>query len=56
MINNLPANVGDLSSIPGWRISPREGNGHHLQYSFLGNSINRGASQASVHGVMESLT
>ena len=56
VINNPPANVGDLSSVPGWRISPREENGHHLQYSFLESPMNSGTSQGSVHGVMESLT
>ena len=32
VVNNLPANAGDtreMSSIPGLRRSPREGNGNH---------------------------
>ena len=36
MVNNLPANAGDVSSIPG--KSPGVGNGNPLQYSCLGNS------------------
>ena len=32
----------DMDSIPGLRRSPREGNGKLLQYSFLGNPIDRG--------------
>ena len=31
--------------------SPGEGNGNPLQYSCLGNSIDRGAWRATVHGV-----
>ena len=34
---NLPANAGDVGSIPGWRRSPGEVNGNPLQYSCLGN-------------------
>ena len=34
-------NVGDLSSIPGSGRSPREGNGKLLQYSCLGNPMDR---------------
>ena len=37
-------NVGDLSSIPGSRRSPGEGNGNPLQYSCLENPMDRGAS------------
>ena len=42
---------GDLGSIPRLGRSPREGNGNPLQYSCLGNPMDRGASQATVHGV-----
>ena len=35
--------VGDLGSIPWCGRSPREGNGNPLQYSCLGNSMDRGA-------------
>ena len=39
-------NVGDLSSIPGLRRSPEEGNGNLLQYSCLENPMGRGLCQA----------
>ena len=45
----------DEGSIPGWGISPGEGNGNSLQYSCLENSMNRGVWQATVHGVAEEL-
>ena len=35
--------TGDLGLIPGFRRSPGEGNGNPLQYSFLENSMDRGA-------------
>ena len=38
-------------SIPGWERSPREVNGNPLQYSCLENPMDRGAWQATVHGV-----
>ena len=44
-------NVGNLNLIPGSGRAPGGGNGNLLQYSCLGNSMNRGASQATVHGV-----
>ena len=47
-------NAGDLSSIPGSRRNPGEGNGYPLQYSGLENSMDRGAWQATVHGVAKS--
>ena len=47
----LPANAGDTGSIPGWGISPGEGNGRPLKYSRLGNPMDRGAWRATVHGV-----
>ena len=43
--------AGDLGSIPGSGRSPGEGNGNPLQYSCLGNSMDRGAWWATVHGV-----
>ena len=48
--------AADLSSIPGWGRSPREGNGYPLQYSCLENSMDRGAWRATVHGDTKSLT
>ena len=43
-------NAGDASLIPGPGRSPGEGNGNPLQYSCLGNSMIRGALQATVYG------
>ena len=43
-------NAGDVGSIPGLGRSPGEGNGNPLQYSCLGNLMDRGAWQAMVHG------
>jgi len=48
------ANAGDVGLIPGSRISPGEGNGNQLQYSYLGNTMDRGAWQAVVHVVARS--
>ena len=47
-------NAGDLGSIPGLGRSPGEGNGYPLQYYCLGNSVDRGAWWALVHGVTKS--
>ena len=35
-------NAGDPGSIPGWGRSPGKGNGYPLQYSYLGNPMERG--------------
>ena len=59
VVKNLPANAGytrDAGSIPGSGRSPGEGNGTPLQYSCLGNPMDRGAWQAIVHGVAKSQT
>ena len=32
VVKTLPANVGDLGSVPGWGRSPGEGNGNPHQY------------------------
>ena len=48
---NPPANTGDMGSIPGLGKSPGGGNGNPLQYSCLGNVMDRGAWGATVHGV-----
>ena len=50
------ANVGDLGSIPGLERSPGEGNSNPLQYSCLGNPMDRGAWQTTVHGAAKSQT
>ena len=52
----LAYSVEDLSSIPGSGRSPGEGTGYSLQYSCLENSMDRGAWQATVHGVAKSRT
>ena len=49
-------NVGDLGSIPGWGRSPGEGNGNPLQHSYLENSMDGGASEATVHGAAKNWT
>ena len=49
-------NAGDLGWIPGSGRSPGEGNGNPLQYSLLENSMDRGAWQATVHGVAKNRT
>ena len=41
MVNNLPANAGDAVSTPGLGRSPGEVNGNLLQYSCLGNRMDR---------------
>ena len=49
-------NSGDLDLIPGLGRSSGKGNGYLLQYSCLENSMDRGAWQATVHGVPKSQT
>ena len=51
MVENLPVNAGDSGLIPGSGRSPGEGNGNPLQYSCLGNPMDRGAWQGTVHRV-----
>ena len=51
VVKNLPANAGDAGSIPGMGKSPGEGNGNPLQYSCLGNPIDREAWCATVQEV-----
>ena len=45
------SSVGDPSWISGLGRCPGEGNGNPLQYSCLGNPMNRGAWGATIHGV-----
>ena len=56
VVKNLPTSAGDVSSIPGSRRSSGEGNGNPLQYSWLGNPMDRGARWAIAHGVAKSQT
>ena len=53
-VKNLPANGGDVGSIPGLGRYPGEGNGNPLQYSSLDNPMDRGAWQATVVGSQKS--
>jgi len=57
VVTNPPVNAGDirdLSSIPGWGRSPGVGHDNLLQCSWLEKPMDRGASQATVHKVVES--
>ena len=56
VVKNLPANAGDMGLISGLRSSPGVGNGNPLQHSCLENPMDRGAWQATVHGVTKSWT
>ena len=54
MVKNLPGKAGDTRGtglIPGLGGSPGGGNGNPLQYSCLGNAMDRGAWRATVHSV-----
>ena len=48
--------MGDPGSFPGLGRSQAEGNGNPLQYSCLENPMDRGAWEATVHGVAKSRT
>ena len=56
MVKNPPANVGEEGLILESGRSLGEGNGNILQYSCLGNPMDRGAWQATVHGSTKSWT
>ena len=59
VVSNLLANAGDaraMGSIRGPERSSRVGHGKSLQYSSLGNSMDRGAWWATAHGVAKSWT
>ena len=47
-------NAGELDAMSGLRRSPGEGHGYPLQYSYLANSMDRGAWWVTVHWVAES--
>ena len=58
MVNNLPANAGDIRGvglIPGSGRSPGGRLGNPLQYSCLENSMNTGAWQSTVRGLAKEL-
>ena len=50
---NPPANTGDADSVPEWGRSPGGGNGYPLQYSCLGNPMDRGVWWATVPAVLK---
>ena len=59
VVKNPPASARDIrdtGSIPGSGRSPGGGYGNPLQYSCLENPMDRGAWQATVHGVAKSQT
>ena len=51
VVRNPPANAGDAGLTPGLGRSPGEENGNPVWYSFLENSMDRGAWQATVMGL-----
>ena len=55
VVKNPPANAGNADLIPESRRSPAEENDNPFWYSCLENSIDRGAWQATVHGVTKKL-
>ena len=56
MVKNLPANAEDVGSISGSGRSPGRGHGNPLQYSCLGNPMDREAWWATIHGVAKNWT
>ena len=56
MVKNPPANARDADLIAASRRSPGEGTGNQVLYSCLGNLMERGDWQVTVHGVTESQT
>ena len=55
VVKNLPTKAGDVGLIPGSGRSPGEGIGNPLQYSCLGNLMERRVWWAAVHGVAKEL-
>ena len=51
LVKKPPAKAGDVGLISGLGRSPGEGTGNPLQYSCLGNPMDRGAWRATAHGV-----
>ena len=56
VVKNLSANAGDAGPIPGSGRSPGGGHGNPLQYSCLGNPMDRGTWRATIHGITKSQT
>ena len=55
MVKNPPVDARDMDLVPGSQRSPGAENGNPLQYSFLGNPIDRGAWQVTIHGLVKEL-
>ena len=55
VVNNTPVNARDVGLIPGLERSPGEGNGNPLQYSCIGNPMDRVAWQVTIHRVAKKL-
>ena len=53
-VKNPPVNAGDVGAIPELGRFPEVRNGSPLQYSCLESPMDRGAWQATIHGVVES--
>ena len=53
VVKNQPTSAGDSGLMSGLGRSPGEGNGNPLQDSCLGNSMDRGAWQATVRGFIK---
>ena len=56
MVKSVTASAGDTGSISGSGRSLGKGNGNPLVYSCLGNSVDRGACWATVHGITKNQT
>jgi len=56
VVKNSPANAGHAGSIPGSGRSPGVGNGNPLQYSCLGNPMDREVWQATAHVIAKNQT
>ena len=56
VVKNPPASARDMDSIPGSGRSSGGGNGNPLQYSCLGNPMDRDAWQVTVHRVTKNQT
>ena len=50
VVESLPVVQEIQVHLLGWEDPPKKGNGNPLQYSFLGNPMDRGAWLATVHG------
>ena len=56
VVKNPPASARNSGSIPGSGRSPRGGHDNPLQYSCVGNPMDKGAWRAPVPGFSESRT